>query len=84
MAFDSHPPTNNHSQPRSHSASGLAATLRAAEPGTQVRLMLNDGSERSGALRGVNGETVDLDGERVELSEVKRVRLELGGRRQAA
>jgi hypothetical protein len=55
--------------------SGLAATLRTAEPGTRVLLLLDDGSERSGALRSVKGETVDLDGERVELARVKRVRL---------
>lgn len=56
--------------------SGLAATLRAADPGTRVRLLLEDGREVSGALRGVNGETVDLDKGRVELGQVKRIRLE--------
>jgi hypothetical protein len=56
--------------------SGLAATLRAAEPGTRVRLLLDDGREVTGALRGVNGETVDLDEMRIELGQVKSIRLE--------
>ncbi|MGH2982507.1 MAG: hypothetical protein ACRDKV_10760 [Solirubrobacterales bacterium] len=69
--------------------SGLAATLREAEPGTRVRLILVDGSEVSGALRGVNGETVDLDKGSFELRQVKRLRLDLstaprGPQRQAA
>ena len=69
--------------------SGLAATLRAADPGTRVKLVLDDGREVGGSLRGVSGETVDLDEEKVELRKVKRLCLEFGsaarnGRRQAA
>jgi len=69
--------------------SGLAATLRAADPGTRVKLVLDDGSEVGGSLRGVNGETVDLDETRVELRKVKRLCIEFGsatrnGRRKAA
>jgi hypothetical protein len=58
--------------------SGLAATLREAEPGTRVRLVMEDGSEVAGALRRVNGETVDLDDgdQQIELRQVKRVNLE--------
>ena len=59
--------------------SALAATLREAEPGTKVRLVLKNGREVSGTLRSVNGESVDLDdgGEtRVDLSQVKRLNLE--------
>jgi hypothetical protein len=41
--------------------SGLAATLREAEPGTQVRLRMRDGSEVAGALSDVNGESIGLD-----------------------
>jgi hypothetical protein len=57
---------------------GLAATLRQAEPGIRVRLLLQDGREVVGAFRSVNGETVDLgDGhQRIELRDVKRVKLE--------
>jgi len=67
--------------------SGLAATLRAADPGTRVRLVLDDGSEVSGELGAVNGETVEVDGTSVELKTVKRLGLEFGARarpRQAA
>jgi hypothetical protein len=70
--------------------SGLAATLREAEPGTQVRLKMRDGSEVSGALRDVNGESIGLDDgrKRVELKKVARIRLEFGSvprkREQAA
>ena len=67
--------------------SGLAATLLAADPGTLVRLVLDDGSEVSGALGAVNGETVKVDGRSVELKTVKRLGLEFGTRerpRQAA
>ena len=56
--------------------SALAATLREAEPGTRVRLLLKDGKVVSGTLLSVNGESVDLDdnGEmRIDLSEVKRL-----------
>jgi hypothetical protein len=65
---------------------GLAATLRAAEPGIHVRLVLEDGREVAGALRAVNGESVDLDnGEgQVDLGQVERVLLEFSpGRKQA-
>jgi hypothetical protein len=58
--------------------SGLAATLRAADPGTRVKLTLDDGREVGGSLRGVKGETVDLDEARVELHKVKRLCLEFG------
>ncbi len=59
--------------------SALAATLREAEPGTKVRLMMRDGGEVTGTLRAVNGESVDLDDDgemRVDLSDVKRINLE--------
>ncbi len=58
--------------------SGLAATLREAEPGTRVRLEMEDGSEVAGALGRVNGETVDLDDgdQQIELRQVKRMNLE--------
>jgi hypothetical protein len=62
--------------------SGLAATLREAEPGTRVRLVLDDGREVTGALRGVNGETVDLDETHVELGRVRRLKLEFGSARR--
>jgi hypothetical protein len=59
--------------------SGLAATLRAADPGTRVLLKLRDGSEVEGELRDVNGESIGLDdGVRVELRQVERIRLEFG------
>ena len=61
--------------------SGLAATLRASEPGTRVLLTLDDGREIVGALGEVNGETVDVDETRVELRKVKRLRLEFGASR---
>jgi hypothetical protein len=57
----------------------LAATLREAEPGTKVRLVLKNGREVSGTLCAVNGESVDLDDDgsrRVDLSQVKRLNLE--------
>jgi hypothetical protein len=58
--------------------SGLAATLREAEPGTRVRLVMEDGSEVAGALGRVNDETVDLDDgdQQIELRQVKRMNLE--------
>ena len=62
--------------------SGLAATLRAAEAGTHVRLLLTDGSEVSGELRGVHEETVDIGGKAVELQMVKRLGLEFGSIRE--
>ena len=61
----------------------LAATLREAEPGTRVKLLLRDGAVVSGALLSVNGESVELDdgGEtRIELGLVKRLRLEYGSK----
>lgn len=58
--------------------SGLAATLREAEPGTRIRLLLANGREVAGSLGGVRDDSVDLDGERVALSEVKRIRIEYG------
>jgi hypothetical protein len=73
--------------------SGLAATLRQTDPGTRVRLEMRDGSEVSGTVRDVNGESVSLDngGGVVELRQVRRVVLEFGeasqrrpGQRQAA
>jgi hypothetical protein len=58
--------------------SGLAATLREAEPGTRVRLVMEDGSEVAGALGRVDDETVDLDDgdQHIELRNVKRMNLE--------
>jgi hypothetical protein len=56
--------------------SGLAATLREAELGTRVHLLLDDGETVTGMLRGVNGESVDIDDMRVELRRVKRLRLQ--------
>jgi hypothetical protein len=58
--------------------SGLAATLREAEPGTRVSLVLEDGEEIAGALGEVSGETVDLDdeGRQIDLAQVKRLRLD--------
>ena len=58
--------------------SGLAATLREAEPGTRVRLMMEDGSVVAGAFGRVDGETVDLDDgdQQIELGKVKRMNLE--------
>ena len=70
--------------------SGLAATLRQTDPGTRVRLEMRDGSEVSGRVAQVDGETVSLDngGGVVELRQVRRVVLEFGEtpkqRRQAA
>ena len=58
--------------------SGLAATLRTAEPGTRVRLVLDDGSEVTGDLRAVNGETVDIGDKQVELRTVKRLAMQFG------
>jgi hypothetical protein len=58
--------------------SNLAATLREAEPGIRVRLVLDDGSEVAGVLRGVDGDVVELDegATRVDLRRVKRVNLD--------
>jgi small nuclear ribonucleoprotein (snRNP)-like protein len=58
--------------------SSLAATLRKAEPGIRVRLVLEDGSEVAGVLRGVDGDVVELDEgvTRVDLRRVKRVNLD--------
>lgn len=60
--------------------SGLAATLRQTEPGTRVRIEMRDGSEVSGTVAAVNGESVSLDngGGVVELRQVRRVVLEFG------
>jgi hypothetical protein len=61
--------------------SALAATLREAEPGTRVRLLLKDGAVVSGTLLSVNGESVELDGNgetRIDLDQVKRLKLEFG------
>jgi hypothetical protein len=55
---------------------GIAATLREAEPGTKVRVVLEDGREITGALRAVDGESVDIDEWRVDLRQVKRLNLE--------
>jgi hypothetical protein len=58
--------------------SNLAATLREAEPGIGVRLVLEDGSEVAGLLRGVDGDVVELEdgATRVDLGRVKRVYLD--------
>jgi hypothetical protein len=58
--------------------SSLAATLRKAEPGIRVRLVLEDDSEVAGVLRGVDGDVVELDEgvTRVDLRRVKRVNLD--------
>jgi hypothetical protein len=58
--------------------SSLAATLRKAEPGIGVRLVLEDGSEVAGLLRGLDGDVVELDNgaTRVDLGRVKRVNLD--------
>ena len=60
--------------------SGLAATLRETDPGTKVRLEMRDGSEVSGTIGDVNGESVALSngGGVVELRQVRRVVLEFG------
>ena len=60
--------------------SGLAATLREIDPGTKVRMEMRDGSEVSGTIGDVNGESVALNdgGEVVELRQVRRVVLEFG------
>jgi hypothetical protein len=60
--------------------SGLAATLREIDPGTKVRLEMRDGSEMSGTVANVSGESVSLDngGGVVELRQVRRVVLEFG------
>jgi hypothetical protein len=60
--------------------SGLAATLREAEPGTRLRLKMRDGSEVAGALADVNGESIGLDDgrTRIELKKVARIKLEFG------
>ena len=44
--------------------SGLAATLRQIDPGTRVRLEMRDGSEVSGTVGDVNGESVSLEARR--------------------
>jgi hypothetical protein len=72
---------------RKSAMSGLAATLREAEPGTRLRLVLRDGEEVAGKLLSVNGESVTLDGgNSVQLDRVKRLYLEFGAarRRKAA
>jgi protoporphyrinogen oxidase len=58
--------------------SSLAATLREAEPGIGVRLVLEDGSEVAGVFRCVDGDVVELDdgAKRVDLRRVKRVNLD--------
>jgi hypothetical protein len=60
--------------------SGLAATLRETDPGTRVRIEMRDGSEVSGRVAEVSGESVSLDdgGGVVELDQVRRVVLEYG------
>ena len=76
-----HPP--NIEAEQGFAMSGLAATLREAEPGTRVRLVLDDGREITGALRDVDDETVDIDETRVELRRVRRLKLEFGSARQS-
>lgn len=60
--------------------SGLATTLRETDPGTRVRMEMRDGSEVSGTIGEVNGESVVLKdgGGVVELRQVRRVVLEYG------
>ena len=59
--------------------SGLAMTLRQTDPGTRVRMQMRDGSEVSGTIGDVNGESVMLgDGGRIELRQVLRIVLEFG------
>jgi|GraSoiStandDraft_46_1057282.scaffolds.fasta_scaffold28308_4 hypothetical protein len=63
--------------------SALAATLREAEPGTRIQLLLKDGAVVSGILLSVNGESVELDDDgelRVDLADVKRLKLEFGSK----
>ena len=64
--------------------SGLEATLREAEPGMRVSLLLDDGSEVSGILGHVNAEVVDVDRMTVELRRVKRVKVQFSTPRKAA
>lgn len=66
--------------------SGLAETLREAEPGTKLRLVLKDGNEVAGTFSGVNGESVSLDDgqRRIELKQVKRLYLEFGSTKRIA
>ena len=60
--------------------SGLAATLRETDPGTKVRMEMRDGSEVSGTIGDINGESVALKdgGGVVELRQVRRIVLEFG------
>jgi hypothetical protein len=66
--------------------SGLAETLREAEPGTKVRLVLKDGQEVAGTFSGINGESVSLDDgqRRIELKQVKRLYLDFGSSKRKA
>jgi hypothetical protein len=76
FGVQSHPP--NIEAEQGFAVSGLAATLREAEPGTRVRLVLDDGREITGALGRVGDETVELDENHVELRRVTRLKLEFG------
>lgn len=59
--------------------SGLAATLRETDPGTRVRMEMRDGTEVSGTVGEVNGESIALNGGGVvELRQVRRIVLEFG------
>jgi hypothetical protein len=60
--------------------SGLAATLRETDPGTKVRMEMRDGSEVSGTIGDIHGESVALKdgGGVVELRQVRRIVLEFG------
>jgi hypothetical protein len=60
--------------------SGLAATLRETDPGTKVRMEMRDGSEVSGTIGDIEGESVALKdgGGVVELRQVRRIVLEFG------
>jgi hypothetical protein len=62
--------------------SGLAATLRETDPGTKVRMEMRDGSEVSGTIGDIEGESVALKdgGGVVELRQVRRIVLEFGER----
>jgi hypothetical protein len=64
---------------------GLAATLREIDPGTQIRLLLRDGDEIAGEFDGVSGGAIRLDRERqVKIDDVKRLYVAYSEARHAA
>jgi hypothetical protein len=64
---------------------GLAATMREIEPGTQIRLLLRDGEEIAGEFDGVSGGTIGLDrGSHVDMDDVKRLYVAYGETSKAA